>query len=316
MPAILFVPNLKPQSLTSLKFALNSANIEHHVFTEKPLALNAILTCPAGTPLFVGTEPEFVDIIHATRKHAGHTLALVMLSRKLSHLPDDVRNEICGDAFVAQENDRFDIPEILIILNKFLSGNIFGLDHYVSSRISTSQYMVNNRDSKDLVLGRIFDGVMEYGQDILGSKFRFFAQRISTIADELIMNSVFHANPRLQAEDRSCNFELAAQECVSVEWRYDGRYFGLSVSDQFGNLEKNTVLRYLTHLFPATMTQQRKTGGVGLKYVYEQIEKLVVNVDRGRRTEIICLVSMLMPKRTNLKTPKSFHYFTPKNSVS
>lgn len=315
MRAVIYTPSIKARAMASLRLALNSANLELCVCDQEEQVRRQLAEKSDPMRVLI-TEACERNLVAYARSQEGKCATLLLMSESLQRAGADDQPVLGNDAYIAQENDHINVGEILTIINKFRSGNIFGLDHYISDRLMRSAYRIKNNDSKDLVLGRIYDSVLDLGHGMSEVKFKYLAQRFSTIADELVMNSVFHANPRFESQPRSEPFHLQGEEIVHVEWRYDGDYFGLSIKDGFGALGQETVLRYLTRVFPAVIDETRLTAGLGLKYIYEKVEKLVVNVHPNHQTEVICLMSVDYHGRRRGACSKSFHYFSLPEQVA
>jgi hypothetical protein len=95
-----------------------------------------------------------------------------------------------------------------------------------------------------------------------------------------------------------------------VKWAFDGEQFGLSVTDRFGRLKKETILRYLDTTLDLGDVERRKSGGLGIKFVFERLHQFVVNVHSDLMTEVICLLRFERRLKDFDARPRSFHYFS------
>ena len=79
---------------------------------------------------------------------------------------------------------------------------------------------------------------------------------------------------------------------VTFRFACDGRYVALSVTDNFGALDRDVIVRYLEHTFQgkrAHIEDKEGGAGIGLFMVLNSITQLTFNIERGRRTEVIAL---------------------------
>lgn len=119
---------------------------------------------------------------------------------------------------------------------------------------------------------------------------------IQAVADELIMNAVFSAPrdasgaPKYEARERRASFPLEPHEAVDFAYACDGKNVHLSVSDRFGSLDREMIIKYLGRgLMGEKGEVENKVGGagLGLYMVVHSISNLVFNIQAGVRTEII-----------------------------
>lgn len=97
---------------------------------------------------------------------------------------------------------------------------------------------------------------------------------------------------------------------MTVKWAFDGEQFGLSVCDRFGRLQKETILRYLDTTLDLGDVEARKSGGLGIKFVFERLHQFVVNVHSDLMTEVVCLLRFERRLKDFDARPRSFHYFS------
>jgi anti-sigma regulatory factor (Ser/Thr protein kinase) len=79
---------------------------------------------------------------------------------------------------------------------------------------------------------------------------------------------------------------------VRLRWGCDARYLAIEVSDRFGSLDRDTILRSLAR------HDVRETGGgagMGVALTYRSCDHLVFNLSPGMRTEIIALIDVRYP---------------------
>ena len=136
------------------------------------------------------------------------------------------------------------------------------------------------------------------------------------VADELLSNAVHNAPVDAGGEHfrkdvpRNIEIELAGRDTVKLRWGCDARYLAIEVTDQYGSIDRDTILRALGK------DSIRETGagaGMGIALAYRSCDHLVFNLARSKRTEIIALVDVRYPP-TERAPVSSYNVFVEKSS--
>lgn len=209
--------------------------------------------------------------------------------------------------FVATNNGEFDARELILLLKKFESKDYPGLEKHLGFPLIINEKTIKNQTDKKEALTNLEGFILKIG----GSSERFYqyAQRVCDLADELLLNAVFDANPRLKDITRNEPFELQANESVKIKWGFDGEVFGVSVADQFGSLNKKTVMKYLDENQRTDPLGKRISGGLGIKLIFDRLHHYIVNVRPGKMTEVVCLMRFDKRFKDFDSRLRSFHYF-------
>ena len=77
-----------------------------------------------------------------------------------------------------------------------------------------------------------------------------------------------------------------------LRWGCDGRYLAIEVTDRFGSLDRETILRALV---PTGVKDGSAGAGMGIALGYRSCDHLVFNLSPGRRTEVIALIDIRYP---------------------
>lgn len=209
--------------------------------------------------------------------------------------------------FVATHNGEFDARELILLLKKFESRDYPGLDKHLGfPAIFNEKVMKSPKDKKE-ALTNLEGFIIKIGGG--SERFHQYAQRVCELADELLLNAVFDANPRLKEIPRHESFELTENEAVKIKWGFDGEVFGVSVSDPFGTLSKNTVMQYLDDNQKTESMGKRASGGLGIKLIFDRLHHFIVNVNPGKMTEVVCLMRFEKRFKDFDSRLRSFHYF-------
>jgi anti-sigma regulatory factor (Ser/Thr protein kinase) len=184
-------------------------------------------------------------------------LIALMLEAPVSHLVENPSDRTLG-----------------ITSEKLATGDLFGLEKYVAAPIH--ERIVSNEAGKR----RAMDEVCAWAESV-GAR-RPVVHRIASVVDELLMNA-------LHAGERS----------VVLRWASDAETLAISVGDAFGALSQRDVI---AHVRRARDERGRPNpvseggAGLGLYLVLANVAALVVNVEPGRQTEVVCLFDLARGK--------------------
>jgi len=206
--------------------------------------------------------------------------------------------------------------DLAILIKKFSQDDILNLEKYLAFGCKVNERVVSSGKSKRDALEAINNYILRLGDPGYLHPFREYARVVSELTDELLLNAIFNANPKMHGVDRSQPFNLHSREEVRVEWGYDGEYFGVSVRDPFGKFSSNTIMSYLA-------TQKRMgellvspSAGLGLKFIFERAHQVIANVKQEQVTEVMVLVKFVNRMRDFEQEKKSFYYFGDESSKS
>jgi hypothetical protein len=210
---------------------------------------------------------------------------------------------------------RFDDDEFIASATKALRGNVFGLNKYFPWGVTTYSIVVRNYEQKN----RAIDILMHYAT-LAGVRGQV-RERIQTVADELMMNGLYHAPVDEKGNEKYAGRaikELAQLEDVApieVQYGSSGRYFGISVRDGGGSLTRQRAMQYLLKARAGTADIEKKIGGAGLGLisVLRSVSKLVFNLDPGQSTEVVGLFDMELFAKGKVGA-RSIHVFTARGT--
>jgi hypothetical protein len=212
------------------------------------------------------------------------TIADLILDGELDHV-------VAKHGGVAVARDIIDETELIVTCEKLISGDIFGLERYLSLReLDIREHVLDHAGKRQDVIER-FDAFLEAIDCYKGLR-----AVILTVADELLMNAIFsaprdeHGRAKYDQRDRSERFPLEPHETVTFRFGCDGRNVVMSVADRFGSLDRAMLLEYLN----AGLRQEKgkvaaksSSAGLGLHLVINSITQLIFNVEVGKKTEVI-----------------------------
>lgn len=202
--------------------------------------------------------------------------------------------------------------EAVITAEKILRKELFGVDKYLPGfGVEMSSAEVRGAVDRDDVVECVTDHVEWLGAG------REAARAVAAVVDELITNAVYDAprdadgKPRYAHFDRRHKVELEPGEHVSVRWGSDGETIAISVTDAFGALRPEHVRDGLRRCLGDADPIHHGPGGAGLGLftVLSYATQLVINVDRGVRTEIIAVMDLRRRGHGARRGGQSLHLF-------
>lgn len=274
----------------------------------------------------LGADWRLVVVNHDTLAPEGHRVLRRLLDddarrrRVLLHTATVDRTALAalfGEAHLLNLLGRgasLDPLDLDTTVKKILHGDIFGADKYFPPGPSLRALDLTVTRSKDRHAA--FTQVTSFASEAgVGARF---LERLEIVADELITNALYNApvdaqgRPRFAHLSRREDFELGANEGIVVRVLVNEQRVAISVRDPFGSLGTETVLAYLAKCLRAGSDQiDEKPGGAGLGLFtcFEALSHFVINLARGRATEMIGLIHLTSSFREFARRSKSLNVF-------
>lgn len=228
---------------------------------------------------------------------SASSLPLSLLSKDLGDpklvdllVKEGINNLISNRGSFQASQSEIDERELITTCQKLLSQEIFGLEKYLripnalihETRIASNFQYPSAQKEMDNLLARL-------------NCARPVAQMISLVVDELITNAIYDAprdekgHPKYKGNDRTQELHLSEKEQVTLRYACDGQNFLLSVSDNFGSLERDIIMHYLEQSFVTEpeINPPPQGAGLGLHMIFNSINRLVFNIEEGKKTEVI-----------------------------
>lgn len=209
-------------------------------------------------------------------------------------------------------NDRVHEGDFRNTVGKILGADIFGVARYLKPNTPILEETIVGSAQK----ARLLEMAAEYATRA-GLK-RQAIDRVESVIDEMLTNAVYDApmggdgKPRYASLHRSHPVVLEPHERSTLRMGADGERFVMSVSDPFGGLTANRVLGYLAKCFRQGDDQiDEKEGGagLGLYMMFNALTHFIINIDPGRRTEVIGVMDITPNFRALAGLSKSFNIF-------
>lgn len=182
--------------------------------------------------------------------------------------------------------------ELTITAQKLIKNDIFGAEKYLLWGTELRTTRLERASQRPDIVHQLAERLRASGQSAR------VASMAMLVTDELISNAVHNAPVDERGTyyrrdlPRGSELALEGRHGVTLRWGCDARFLAIEVTDQFGSLERDTILRALGK------QQVRDSGGgagMGVALAYRSCDHLVFNLAPGRRTEIIALIDVRYP---------------------
>jgi hypothetical protein len=271
--------------------------------------LKATVKLPSPERRLFFTDEGLLDVVQEFEQSSSHLVVAMFINSQISQAAqkiNDLKNvKYLIGAPPAEANGR----DLSILIKKFTDGDILDLDKYLAFGCKINERKITSPESKKESVKAVSDYILRLGDPGYNHPFGEYARGISELADELLLNAVFSANPRLRGADRSKEFQLGPNEEVVMSWGYDGEYFGIAVRDPFGKFNSGTIMKYLSAQRTLNQVVSSESGGLGLKFIFEKAHQVVANVKNERVTEVIALMKLVSRRLDFEREKKSFYFF-------
>ena len=248
-----------------------------------------------------------VVIDRATRQAAGDGLGAIAAPVVIvgDDLDDDGVIAAMLDApvshLVTDPSDR----DLGITSAKLASGDLFGLEKYLDlspglgpglGPAVTERTVTGDPDKRAAI------GAVCAWAEAIGAR-RPLVHRLASVVDELLMNALYDTPAIRTSVPRAV-----------LRWGADDRVIAISVGDAFGALRQRDVIDHVRRARrergrPRSEAGAGRGAGIGLYLVLGNVASLVVNVEAGKRTEVVCLFDRTTPGRPAAACARSLHVF-------
>jgi hypothetical protein len=308
MNAIVYLPKMESIRKRNFLSLFISVGFKYQL-CEDENALVHQLKVYENVECFLFFNEQEISFIQKVIRGKSNISAVLLMESSLATIPSvldgsDSIEELTGITGIDQEPQ-----DLVTFLNKYNFGKVFGLEYYLRHGTPVTERIIRNRKDKKDATKAITEFVTSMESEPGLSTFSDYGQKIGIALDELLLNAIFSANPRLKIADRALEFQLSEEEDVLARWGFDGVNFALSVTDKFGTLDFRTVLKYVTNSIPLGSFVKRSSGGLGLFSTMTKVNQLIVNVEEHKRTEIVGLIRLEKRLKDFSNIQKSLQFF-------
>lgn len=214
------------------------------------------------------------------------------------------------------DGETLDEIELVVTSVKLLSGDIFGLEKYLAWGSQIHEFQISNYEQKREALLQVAAHAKEVGarRPVIG--------KIESVVDELLMNALYDAPAIRNGVSPSTRIAKTGEPdghpddaAALLRYACDGRYFAVSVQDEYGELHKEAILDHLTRARaergrPRELDGSGSGAGLGLYFILSSVTRFIANIDPGKRTEVVCMFDIKQSGRDTESCARSLHIFT------
>jgi hypothetical protein len=213
-----------------------------------------------------------------------------------------------GVNHVISDADDPDDTELVVTSVKLLSGDLFGLEKYLAWGVKIDERSIGTYEDKREALAAVTACAREAGAR------RPLIARIESVVDELLMNAMYDAPAARSGVRPDPASETDPEAQALLRWAGDGRYFAVSVQDDYGELHKEAILDHLVRARaergrPRSGDDVGGGAGLGLYFILSSVTRFIANIEPGRRTEVVCLFDLKQSGRDAEACARSLHVF-------
>jgi hypothetical protein len=240
---------------------------------------------------------------------------IILSSAKLQEVHSYLTTSHDFTNFVAKDSDGFlSERDLLVTVKKILNSDIFGINKYLNWGAHNMIFHLRDSGTRR----EYVDVAVDYCNR-MGLR-KNFIRAVNVFCDELLMNAFFDApcnalgQPLYESSPRTERIILGPLEAARMEVASDGQRLVISVSDPFGAITRQTVLKYLDRCFKGDeidyTNETKKGAGLGLYFCLNVVSHFIINVRPGVKSEFIGIFDTSLDPDAQRKIHPSFHFFT------
>lgn len=178
----------------------------------------------------------------------------------------------------------FNFHELSTVVQNLLNpASAFGLAQYMNPQAIIEEFVITNSD-------QIMDAFFKLREFFMSAQARR-VDDLCTAMIEAMTNAVYHV---AKLPDGSLKYQkgqrieaLAPEEYVSVFFGKDDEKLGVAIRDQGGRITADEVMYWLDRNISGSGLLD--THGRGVFLIHTLVDRLVINIAPGKRTEILVL---------------------------
>lgn len=172
----------------------------------------------------------------------------------------------------------FDLKGLDTAVNKLLSEDIFGVEQYMMPGTPVAEVTFNTTAAVHGAREAVMAGLQARQLD---EETRMLLQ---LVLDEAISNAAYHS------EGYEKGSVHILKNHVEIHFGSDDEKMGISIVDSAGQLTKETILTKLDACLHVSEEEIFRESGRGLFLMRSFVDRFIINIKKGVRTEIILLL--------------------------
>ena len=249
------------------------------------------------------TSPAMTGVVSAARARGAETCMTLVGDDQIAQTPRLL--ELGAITHLLVHPMPVLAEELTLTAQKLIRDDLFGVEKYLLWGTELHATTLTDASQRAPLVTELADHIRARGQSARAGAMAML------VADELLSNAVHNApidatRAHYRADlPRDQALALDEPHQVTLRWGCDGRYLAIEVSDRFGSLDRETILRALVQ------RDVRNSGGgagMGIALTYRSCDHLVFNLAPDRRTEVIALIDVRYPQSGRVAA-SSFNVF-------
>lgn len=246
----------------------------------------------------MGNEPVNIELLQRFQEaHPRAKLVCVAEQYDVNQLTDLLKIPSIDSLVI--KNNSFSEAEFIVEIRKLFSRDIFGMEKYLHWGFEPIQNITRHTDDRFWFIEQMSD----YLRSLLVSER--FISKIEMVADEFLSNALYNApvdeNGKHTYKDteRTIGRQCTPREKCIFSYAYDGQYFAISIQDNFGSIDRQLIFERIHRSIEEKGAPVQKSGGAGLGLYlsFLTLNKFIINIQPGQKTEMIGLYHIVDSKK-------------------
>ncbi len=261
-------------------------------------------------------DAVLVDDVQMIQKMKPHTPLVMMVNMDMKFYLDTIKYNPNQNYFISRnpEDRTFTVKNVSTTVAKLLNNDFFGMEKYLSWGTKTTEVSIENSEARIVQNENMLEHFRGFGVRTA------ILEKVQVVTEELLMNAIYDApidgsgKSLFNHLPRTEKVHLARGQEAKLKYGTDGMFIAVSVTDPFGSLTKNIIMKYLESCYggQAGIYNKEKGGaGRGLHMIIESANLTIFNVVPGQKTEVISLFNL---EKADQEVPPTFHLFFADNS--
>jgi CRP-like cAMP-binding protein len=256
-------------------------------------------------------DAVLVDDVQMIQKIKPNTPLVMIVNMDMKFYLDTIKYNPKQNYFISRsaEDRTFTVKNVSTTVAKLLNNDFFGMEKYLSWGTKTTEVAIDNSDDRIVQTESMLEHFKGFGvrTGVL--------EKVHTVAEELLMNAIYDAptdatgKSLFNHKSRTEKIHLARGQEARLKYGTDGMFLAVSVTDPFGSLTKDIIMKYLESCYDgqAGIYNKEKGGaGRGLHMIIESANLTIFNIIPRKKTEVISLFNL---EKSDQETPPTFHIF-------
>jgi DNA-binding NarL/FixJ family response regulator len=221
-----------------------------------------------------------IELLSAVRERHPGTKYALLTGHDINHYIKTDKKEYIAN--IIPKTAPFNFAEFEAIVRGLITGEIFGLSRYLlRGGTPFAQYRITSMDDGRTVREELVARIEKRFGD---------AKDMRLVLDEIITNAILHAPATADGSDKYrtvSDIRLDPEDYVDVKCGFDKEKYGVSITDRKGRLKKETVLHKMERHISGDGVLDESGRGIHLSRLFA--DRLVINIDPGKKTEVIVM---------------------------